>query len=401
MAISATAAFLSRNRLASILAVLGFAVAECFALAKVLPIVLPPGQVLAIECLGVLGIFRSRQVMGAVWLPVLSLLAIATLVLLAATLYLCGPRGATDQFGMLFIAGFSFIIAAERLRGRAYDLVFSCLASIGCLFVGAIIAWSLLNTAVKYLPLIYDPVLYRIDGVLGFSPLYGLANVLRGNNTLYQFILVLYKYNLAFAIPAVFSETFNTRAPTASLALQLLVSSFLVFPLFCVMPALGPAFYFGTAFPNELPAAVQMAMHAGLAPDTAARNTFPSLHATWAILIFLAMRDSPAWHRVLAGVYLLATFIATIGFGEHYVVDWVGALSVVLATRALCAIPTAAEAWVLALVSASALMLGWIMLIRFVPGGGGRPWEVRGLACLSVLLPLWLETKLARAERVA
>lgn len=401
MTISTTRVFLSRNRLTGILAVLAFAVAESLALAKFLPIILPPGQVLAIEYLGMIGVFRARRNMGQLWLPVMALLIAATGVLLAATLALRGMHGVTDQFGPIFLTGFCFIAASARLRGRIYDLVFSCLTSIGCLFVGAIVAWSLLDTAVKYLPLVYDPVLYRIDSVLGFTWFYHLADILRGNHALYQFILVLYKYNLVFAIPAIFSEAFYTKAPSASLALQFLVSSFLVFPLFCVTPALAPAFYFGGAYPDALPPAASMEMHAVAAPLASIRNTFPSLHAAWAILIFLALRDSPAWHRILAGAYLLATFIATIGFGEHYVVDWSGALSIVLAVRALCAIPIAGRAWLSALVVAAMLMLGWDILIRFAPGNPFWPGEVRGLACLSILLPLWLEARLARAEHAA
>lgn len=339
--------------------------------------------------------------MGDTWLPVLALLATAAMALLTLTLLMRGIHGVTYQFAPLFGTGLCFIVISERLRGRVYDRVFSCLVSIACLFVGAIVAWSLLNTAVKYLPFVYDPVLYRIDSVLGFVWFYHIADILRGDASLYQFVLVLYKYNLVFALPAIFSETFNTRAPAVALALQLLVSSFLVFPLFCITPALAPAFYFGAAFPDALPTATSMEMHAVTAPITSIRNTFPSLHATWAILIFLALRDAPVWHRILAGAYLLATFVATIGFGEHYVVDWVGALSVVLAARALCAFPRAIKLSAAALAAACMLMLCWDILIRYAQGGLFWSWELRGLACLSVVLPLWFEARLARAERMA
>jgi hypothetical protein len=297
-------------------------------------------------------------------------------------------------------AGLARLLAA---RGPKFAVVFSCCVAVSCLFVGAIMAWSVLDAAEAYLPVVYDPVLYRIDFMLGLSPFYRLAIWLSANPHVFGAVRVLYEYNLVFAVPVVFAEAFVTRRPAAGLALQLFVSSFLVFPLFCVLPVMDPLFFFVGAFPGHLPAAMSVAAHAVLDPGRTVRNTFPSLHATWAIFLLLAVLDGPIWLIGAAAAYLAVTFFATIGFGEHYVVDWVGALPLVLFVWALCA-PwvswRAAVRWG-AMLAGAALEAAWLVLGRTAPVSLDWPVVVWVLAGLSVAVPGWLGWRLFWAERGA
>jgi hypothetical protein len=395
-----TISFLRCNRLACLLAVAAFAISECLALFKLLPVVLEPGEVLAIEALALVAVVARRSSLGAMWLPVIVILGGGTVGLFAATLGLRGQAALSDGFGALFASGLCFIVVAGRLRGPRWDRLFSSLASAACLFVGAIIAWSLLDTAVKYLPLVYDPVLYRIDFMLHLNGLYDFALVLNSHPDLYHFILIMYKYNLVWVVPTIFSEAFYTRASAATVTLQLLVSSFLVFPLFCSVPALASAFFFGQAFPLGLPATATLAPHVVVAPVASIRNTFPSLHASWAILALLALRDSPRWHVALGTGFVAITFVATLGFGEHYAVDWVAALPVVLLTRVLCA-PAAKRVRLEGGLTAVILLLCWIAEVRLAPANLDWPWALRGVALASLVLPVWLDRRLAQAERAA
>lgn len=56
---------------------------------------------------------------------------------------------------------------------------------------------------------------------------------------------------------------------------------------------------------------------------TAPRNCMPSMHCTWALLIWQSQRG---WMRYLAGAFALATAAATLATGEHYTPDLIAAL---------------------------------------------------------------------------
>ena len=55
----------------------------------------------------------------------------------------------------------------------------------------------------------------------------------------------------------------------------------------------------------------------------APRNCMPSMHLTWALLLFCY---SPRWLRPFAAIFALLTALATLGLGEHYVLALVAAL---------------------------------------------------------------------------
>jgi hypothetical protein len=53
------------------------------------------------------------------------------------------------------------------------------------------------------------------------------------------------------------------------------------------------------------------------------RNCFPSLHLTWALQLVLYTRSHLSW---IASVYVLIMIAATLGLGEHYIIDLVAAI---------------------------------------------------------------------------
>ncbi|MBU6449874.1 MAG: phosphatase PAP2 family protein [Rhodospirillales bacterium] len=395
------AVFLSRNWLASCTAVIAFAISEFLVLKGILPLVLHPGQVLAMEGLAILAMCSSPRLEGNGQRLMLTLLCTVSLILLIETMEATGWKGVSQGFSTLFLCGFCFWIINQRVRhwGYSYQLICSSLVTIGCLFVGAIIAWSLLDKAVTFLPKVYDPVLFRLDNKLYLNVFYRLAIILKNHPNLYQIVLILYKYNLVFVIPAIFSEVFYSHKKIVTLPLELLISSFLVFPFFCMVPALAPAFFFGSNFPSSLPNPNALPLHAVDTATLSIRNTFPSLHASWAILSVLALRDSPGWHRLIAIIYMLIIFIATLGFGEHYAIDWLGAMPLVLAVRALASLPRDMAEWGPPLIGGGLLLLAWVFSIQNAEFLLDWPPGVWCLAGASLMLPLWLEARLAKAER--
>lgn len=402
--------FLRQNRLAARLAMCAFPFTEILAMRHTLPLVMPVGEVVAIEVtaagmigLDVWGRWRGRGVDFGFPVAALLWLTLSGVVLTWLGVRAEGEAAFLSQFRIMLLPILAFAGLARMLavRGPSYAMLFSSCLSVSCLFVGAVMAWSVLDTAVRLLPMVYDPVLYRIDFLLGLTPLYRLNDVLTAHRGWLAAVLVFYKYNLGFAVPVVFAEAFVTRREAAGLTLQLFVSSFVVFPLFCVLPAMAPAFFFGGLFPDHLPPAMGLAAHVVVGPAQTVRNTFPSLHAAWAILLVLAVLDGPVWMILAVTAYLVVTFVATIGFGEHYVVDWLGAMPLVLFVWGLCAagVRWAAAARWQAVAVGAALEAAWLVVGRMAPGSLDWPGLLWLLAGLSVAVPVWAGWRLFRAER--
>ncbi len=353
--------------LACCIAVTGFAVSEIFALAGYLPIVLQPGEVLAIEAIALIAITISDRRRDWRVVGLICLLSAIDFGFTWMTLRNGGLKGLWQGFPAIFECGLGCLLVFWRIRkwGSAYILIFSSLVSSACLFIGAILAWSLLDEAVRHLPIVYDPILYRFDAALDLNSLYQLGFLLRDHPLIHTCVLIFYKYNLVFAAPAIISEAFYSGARLAGLPLELLISSFLVFPIFCLVPALAPAFFFGSAFPAHLPVPVTLPLHSVSAPIASIRNTFPSLHASWALLCCIAVQRSPVSHRLAAIFYAVAIFVATIGFGEHYVVDWAGAMGVVLVARAITLSIERSSGWLPRLSAGFGILGSWVFAILY------------------------------------
>jgi hypothetical protein len=104
-----------------------------------------------------------------------------------------------------------------------------------------------------------------------------------------------------------------------------------------VLPACGPVHVFGAAFPMH-PLSTVDAMRLNIVPVmmTGARNAIPSLHMTWVLLVWWNSRGLARWVRAIAAVFVLFTVLATLGTGEHYVIDLVVAFPFSVMVQALC-----------------------------------------------------------------
>jgi hypothetical protein len=165
-----------------------------------------------------------------------------------------------------------------------------------------------------FLPWKYDHVLFLLDRSLGISaasiaiPLQGVCRAPLG--VVYQALvplmvcwIVVYRYR-------------NPRGSVALAYAAELVAGPLLYALF---PACGPIYAFGPQWLH--PPAVQ--------PDvirlSAMPNAFPSLHIATA-LIFVLLPPGRFW-KPISLAFLIATGLATISTGEHYVIDLVSGLA--------------------------------------------------------------------------
>ncbi len=87
------------------------------------------------------------------------------------------------------------------------------------------------------------------------------------------------------------------------LVLVLLLSSICAVPFYLLFPAVGP-------------------LHIG--NPIAHRNCLPSLHVTWAILLWRAAK--PGWTSWAMALFVVFTAISTLTTGEHYLIDLIAAL---------------------------------------------------------------------------
>jgi hypothetical protein len=299
------------------------------------------------------------------------------------------------------------IVVGRLLRfSENYARLPPFLAGTAALFLGALWIHGMLRITIGKLPILYDPVLYRIDALLGIDWNQPAAAIYSFNGVLTSYFLQVYIYLNAAIILAAASEVFHARSLLdASLILRSLIAACVGYGVFFLVPAVAPLEFFGADFPAHLPAAASVATQFVLAPPWAEtnfpRNAFPSLHAAWSILAFLALRRSPLWHRVLGGLLVAATFITTLGTGWHYTLDWIGALSLVLLARGICAFaaPASMRRW--AVLAGASIVGCWVALLRGAPASLDYPKLIEGFAVLSVAVPVWLEARLARAEERA
>jgi hypothetical protein len=139
-------------------------------------------------------------------------------------------------------------------------------------------------------------------------------------------------------------------------AFEIAIAGIVGYVSYYILPAIGPRQAFGKAFADVLatPLSNGATLHAG---RNLPRNCMPSLHLTWVLLVYWRMGDPR--RRILAGVFVAFTVLATIGSGEHYVVDLIVAVAFASAIR------WAFERQLLKASAATVLTLIWICYFRF------------------------------------
>jgi hypothetical protein len=97
------------------------------------------------------------------------------------------------------------------------------------------------------------------------------------------------------------------------------------------------------------------------------RNCMPSLHMSWVLLAWWYSRGLSVWERGIAMAFVVFTVFATMGTGEHYLIDLVVAFPFAVFLRGVCAIGLRwnDRARVMAVGYGFSLTLVWIAALRF------------------------------------
>jgi hypothetical protein len=251
-----------------------------------------------------------------------------------------------------------------RLRGTGQT------GKLHTLFAGSVFGYSalfiayILNVTTKLHPQTYDLYLYAADRGYGIPIGAWVGQLLSHYRTLAWTCGFVYE-SLPLAVSLLYAYQRSGAKPLGVRVLPaFLGGGAAVYALYNILPAAGPYYAFGLAFPSHLPQAT--GLHTIPLGDVA-RNAFPSMHVTCALLIFWNCRRLPRWVRAGSAIYLALTALAALGLGEHYLIDLVAAVPYVLVLQAVCAPATlrSRPEWKQSLAVGAAFLVAWIAAARF------------------------------------
>jgi hypothetical protein len=158
----------------------------------------------------------------------------------------------------------------------------------------------------------------------------------------------------------------RTRAVSAMIAFLVTGPVGVVF--YNLFPAVGPIHIFLSQFPWK-PIPADQVTRLLLEPITVAglRNCMPSLHMGWVLLAWWYSRGLSVSERGIALAFVVFTVFATMGTGEHYLIDLVVAFPFAVFLQGLCALGLRwnDRARLTAVLYGLLLTLGWIVALRW------------------------------------
>jgi len=281
------------------------------------------------------------------------------------------PTLLVQGMGSLGLASLVVLSCAILWKGRSREP-----AAYRALLPGAVLTFLILgaqyslNMASILHAKTYDLYAYAFDGSLGFQPSFVLGKFLDGNPWLFPFVKVSYE-GIVLAMAAIYAAFMLRRdKPVWEIIEFLFAPAMIGYLFFSVFPVCGPHYAFAIDFPKAyLPYSMlhRVALESIPVLPAFPRNAVPSLHLTWALMIFLNTRGLSRWARAAAGVLVLATVFDTLATGEHYLFDLVVSLPFTLWMQA-CMVRTVSfrsrERWLPAVVGC-AMFVGWLLIGRF------------------------------------
>jgi hypothetical protein len=206
------------------------------------------------------------------------------------------------------------------------------------------------------LPLTYDAVLLNLDRALGLDPAYAVGRWFVASPFLAASSALFYAA-LPLLVALVFAAAVRGGAPRSDPVRLLLICGAVQLVgamLYRLVPAVGPRYVFG-GFPLEVPLVAPVL----LAPfPEYPRNAVPSVHFALAIVLLRASRGG-TWIFPISLIWCVAIGLATLGMGEHYLIDLVIAVPFALGIEAAVERRGLARPAV-----AGLLMAAWIAVVR-------------------------------------
>ena len=247
------------------------------------------------------------------------------------------------------------VLAARSLQGgERRGVSRQSLGVIALLSYIGICLGFYLALAKMALPRKYDYYLYAFDSSLGFLPSFA-AGELAGACAPLDWTLLMVYNSLGFWFSLLYALHANARVKYPLSILKILVANAIIgFSLYFLFPAMGPKYAF-PSFPDA-PAVVRPmpALLSGVP------NAMPSLHFGGTLLIFWLLKPWKWLYRA-AGGFCALTALATLGLGEHYLVDLVVAVPYALA---ILAFGSTVRERCRALAASVSMLAAWLWILR-------------------------------------
>ncbi|MFI0717634.1 phosphatase PAP2 family protein [Streptomyces sp. NPDC021224] len=244
--------------------------------------------------------------------------------------------GAKPAFGngALWVIIGVVVIALTRRTGRERELLLKGVGLGLLLVTGRKVGDTWLLITSKARPSVLDPYAETADRALG-NPSWLVGRMVHATGPVGEHLLDYVYIQLAVAAVAVAFYQLRHVATDRRFPRHHLVRTFLVIGLlgpgiYMLFPTVGPVFAYGgdgghwalaNLWPHTPPALTTP--HPMPFDEVTPRNCMPSLHTAWATAIFIHSRRGPRALRWAGAFWLVATLLATLGFGYHYGVDLV------------------------------------------------------------------------------
>ena len=255
-------------------------------------------------------------------------------------------------------------------------------------------------------PKVLDLYLYSFDASLGLQ----LPFLVGQRFALWPWlgrVSLLFYIALAIPIALIYAGRFvRSREKALPSFVAFLATGPIGILFYNLFPALGPIHLLGQDFPwHPLITRSVSRLYVEPVKLAGAPNAIPSLHIAWVLLAWWYSRGLSWVERGIALAFLLFTTLATLGTGEHYLVDLVVAFPFALLVEGVCSfsLPWKHKLRLGAILGGLLSTLGWLAALRYVTHlfwlSTVLPWA---LCLCTVAFSLALERKLYRqAERVS
>ena len=246
---------------------------------------------------------------------------------------------------------------------------------LACAFVPALLfvisewfASDLLELTTRLHPRTLDLYLYSFEASQGLQTSFEAGRLFAHWPWLRAISFVFY-IGLALPIALVYGGQLRKRAAAAlPVTVAFLITGPLGVVFYNLFPANGQLYVFRETFPMHS-LSMEQAARLLLEPIAIAgyRNAIPSLHMAWALLVWWNSRGLSRWIRALMLAFVGFTVLATLGSGEHYLVDLAVAFPFAVMVQALADYPTpwSARRRALPLLGGLLMTLAWFALLRF------------------------------------
>jgi hypothetical protein len=274
-------------------------------------------------------------------------------------------------FGFLGLVSFLVIgFRAIYAEGQERQELKSILVPAAALTFFVFGSQHLLNLGGLLFPKTMDLYAYAFDGSLGFQPSFVMGRIFRDHPWVGAIGRFTY-FSLPLAMAMVYAAHLRRKKDSLLFILEIFMAAgILGYLLYLTFPATGPGYVAGPEFPYfplSLSDVRGLVLHPVAMNWMIPRNAMPSLHVTWALLIWFNCKPLGRLARTLSFALLVTTLCDTLGTGEHYFIDLVVAFPFAVAIQALCtrSLPFRSSFRFGPVVGGTTVTLLWLIALRF------------------------------------